>query len=74
MLLELTAIQRSPSWNRLDISDDQVKIVLSGVICLVATKPGSIFCSPPPLMRANMTSAAVPMLLWGAVMPSRPLY
>ena len=41
MLFKFTATQRSPSWNRFDISEDQVKIVFLGVITLVAAKPGS---------------------------------
>ena len=36
MLLLFTASQRSPSWNRLDISDDQVNTVFFGRIALVA--------------------------------------
>src|SRR4029450_3109014 len=74
MLLLFTATHRSPSWNRFDISDDQVKIVFFGVISLVAAKPGSMLLSPPPLILASITSAAVPMLLAGALMPSRPAY
>ena len=73
MLLPVTATQTSPSCMRFDSSLLQVKMLCSdGCKARVAAKPGSMLRSPPPLVRASITNAAVPQVLCGAVIAKRP--